>query len=257
MADGLEHHSAVQHDAVYVADASTKLDAYHETTVQALFNRIAPVYDGLNDRLSFGLHRVWKQMTVDWSGASDGAVCLDVCCGSGDLTRLLAKAVGVKGHVVGLDFAAAQLMQAKQLTHQSFRPLSIEWIEGDALALPFDDNQFDAVTMGYGLRNVSNIRQSLSELYRVLKPDSKAAILDFHRPDNAMMQIFQQFYLENLVVPVARHLGVEAEYRYIFPSLQRFPAGQQQRAIAHDVGFSSATHYAIAGGMMGVLVAQK
>ena len=207
------------------------------------------MYDSLNDWLSLGLHRVWKQMTVTWSDPVKGATCLDVCCGSGDLARLLAKAVGPYGHVIGLDFATAQLSRAHQLP--------IEWLEGDAMALPFGDSQFDAITMGYGLRNVPDIQHSLSELYRVLKPSAKAAILDFHRPDNAVMQIIQHRYLEQLVVPAARHLGVEAEYAYIFPSLQRFPNGQQQRAIALAVGFTHVIHYPIVGGMMGVLVAQK
>lgn len=226
-------------------------------TVQTLFNRIAPIYDGLNDGLSFGLHRVWKQMAVDWSGARVGHTCLDVCCGSGDLARLLAKKVGSGGRVVGVDFAVAQLQQAERITAQSFRPLVIEWVEGDALALPFEEHQFDAITMGYGLRNVPDIPQSLRELHRVLKPGAKAAILDFHRPANPVIQAFQQQYLEYWVVPIARQMGVEAEYAYIFPSLQRFPSGDQQRAIALDVGFARATHYAIAGGMMGVLVIQK
>ncbi len=195
-------------------------------------------------------------MTVDWSGAKAGDTCLDVCCGSGDLARLLAKKVGASGHVVGVDFAVAQLQQAERMTQQFFQPLAIEWVEGDALALPFEAHQFDAITMGYGLRNVPDIPKSLRELHRVLKPGAKVAILDFHRPDNPVMQIVQQQYLEKWVVPIARQLGLEAEYAYIFPSLQRFPGGKPQRAIALDVGFAQATHYAIAGGMMGVLVLQ-
>ena len=238
----------------FVGDGSAQRSV---TNVQALFNRIAPVYDSLNDWLSMGLHRVWKQMAVTWSDPFKGATCLDVCCGSGDLTRLLAKAVGSHGHVIGLDFATAQLSKAQQITQHSFRQLSIEWLEGDAMALPFGDSQFDAVTMGYGLRNIPDIQRGLSELYRVLKPGAKAAILDFHRPNSAVMQTIQQRYLDQLVVPVARHLGVESEYAYIFPSLQRFPNGHQQRAIALSVGFTHVTHYPIAGGMMGVLVAQK
>jgi demethylmenaquinone methyltransferase/2-methoxy-6-polyprenyl-1,4-benzoquinol methylase len=229
----------------------------HDTNVQALFNQIAPVYDGLNDWLSFGLHWVWKQMTVDWSEPVPGATCLDVCCGSGDLARLLARAVGAEGQVIGLDFAVDQLNCARHRAQSWRYGDRIQWIEGDALALPFSDQRFDAITMGYGLRNVPDISQSLRELLRVLKPGSKAAILDFHRPSSSVMQVVQQQYLEQLVVPVARHYGVEKEYAYIFPSLQRFPTGTQQRAIALDIGFSTAVHYAIAGGMMGVLVAQK
>ncbi|MGB3492581.1 MAG: bifunctional demethylmenaquinone methyltransferase/2-methoxy-6-polyprenyl-1,4-benzoquinol methylase UbiE [Elainellaceae cyanobacterium] len=224
--------------------------------VQALFNRIAPVYDELNDRLSFGLHRVWKQMTVSWCQPFDGAIALDICCGSGDLARLLAKQVGASGEVTGLDFARSQLDWARQNTQPLSSVAPITWVEGDATDLPFDDQQFDAITMGYGLRNVPNIPKSLQEIHRVLKPGAKAAILDFHRPSSSIVQTLQHLYLERFVVPAARQLGVESEYAYIWPSLQRFPTGRQQIRLALDVGFHSAVHYEIAGGIMGVLVVQ-
>lgn len=229
-------------------------------SVRALFNRIAPVYDRLNDRLSFGLHRVWKQMAVSWCQPRDGAIALDICCGSGDLARLLAKHIGPSGHVTGLDFARSQLEWAQQKTQlipslqAAMAPIT--WVEGDAISLPFNDNQFDVVTMGYGLRNVPDIAKSLQEIHRVLKSGARASILDFHRPEHPIMQTLQHIYLEQIVVPAARQLGVEAEYAYILPSLERFPNGHQQVALAYDAGFSSAVHYAIAGGMMGVLVVQ-
>lgn len=224
--------------------------------VQALFNRIAPVYDELNDRLSLGLHLVWKQMTVSWCQPFPGAIALDICCGSGDLARLLARPIGASGQVIGLDFARSQLDWAQQKTKPNPLTAPITWVEGDATALPFDDHQFDAITMGYGLRNVPDIATSLQEICRVLKPGAKAAILDFHRPAWPIMQTLQQAYLAQLVVPAARQLGVEAEYAYIWPSLQRFPTGQQQVELALNAGLHSAVHYEIAGGMMGVLVVQ-
>lgn len=224
--------------------------------IQALFNRIAPTYDRLNDWLSLGQHRVWKQMTVKWSGAAAGATCLDVCCGSGDLSRLLARRVGKAGKVYGVDFSAAQLAVAQQRTAETVQPLSVTWLEGDALNLPFGDSQFDAATMGYGLRNVLDIPRSLSELHRVLKPGAKVAILDFHRPADPL-RTFQQWYLDRLVVPVAESLGLKQEYVYISPSLDRFPTGAEQVSLARQAGFVNVTHYPIAGGMMGVLVAEK
>lgn len=196
-------------------------------------------------------------MAVKWSRAYPGATCLDVCCGSGDLARLLARQVGSTGKVYGVDFSAAQLAVAQQHTLQSVQFLPVEWVEADALNLPFEDNQFDAATMGYGLRNVIDISGSLSELHRVLKPGAKVAILDFHRPSNAMMRTFQQWYLNTIVVPIADSLGLKQEYAYISPSLDRFPTGDQQVGLARQAGFGHVTHYPIAGGIMGVLVAQK
>jgi demethylphylloquinol methyltransferase len=223
--------------------------------IQTLFNRIAPVYDQLNDWLSLGQHRVWKQMTVKWSDPHPGATCLDVCCGSGDLARLLARQVGNTGQVFGVDFASAQLAIARQHTLESFQPINVHWVEGDALSLPFDDDQFDAVTMGYGLRNVADILGSLKELQRVLKPGKKAAILDFHRPQNVQLRSFQQWYLQMFVVSIAQHLSLHDEYAYISPSLDRFPTGPEQVELAVQAGFARAVHYPIAGGLMGVLVA--
>ncbi|HBB32763.1 MAG TPA: bifunctional demethylmenaquinone methyltransferase/2-methoxy-6-polyprenyl-1,4-benzoquinol methylase UbiE [Cyanobacteria bacterium UBA8803] len=225
--------------------------------IRDLFDRIAPVYDQLNHWLSLGQHRVWKLMTVKWIYPKVGDICLDLCCGSGDLAQLLARQVGAKGQVYGVDFSPAQLAIAKARVEHHYPPLTISWVEADVLNLPFPDNYFDGATMGYGLRNVADIPQCLQELYRVLKPGAKAAILDFHRPTQWPMGAFQQWYLDYIVVPCARAFGLTEEYAYIAPSLDRFPTGQQQVELARKEGFAHATHYAIAAGMMGVLVLSK
>lgn len=196
-------------------------------------------------------------MAVKWSRPFPGATCLDVCCGSGDLTRLLAQMVGRTGKVTGLDFATAQLERAKHTTPIKLSHSPIQWIQGDALALPFEDNSFDAITMGYGLRNVADIPLALQELWRVLKPGKTMAILDFHRPYNPAIQDFQSWCLNQVVVPLAAQFDLEAEYAYILPSLKRFPQGKQQVEKAQQAHFVNVVHYPIAGGMMGVLVAEK
>ncbi|MBD0388136.1 MAG: bifunctional demethylmenaquinone methyltransferase/2-methoxy-6-polyprenyl-1,4-benzoquinol methylase UbiE [Nostoc sp. C3-bin3] len=232
--------------------------------IQSIFNRIAPVYDQLNDWLSLGQHRIWKEMAVKWSAAKSGDTALDLCCGSGDLALRLARRVGATGKVYGVDFSPNLLEIAKERSQRQYpQPalalpaVGIAWIEADVLNLPFEDNQFDAATMGYGLRNVKDIPRSLQELYRVLKPGAKAAILDFHRPSNPQLRAFQQLYLDSFVVPVASYLGLKEEYAYISPSLDRFPIGSKQIELARQVGFAVATHYPIANGMMGVLVLSK
>ena len=225
--------------------------------VQTIFNRIAPVYDQLNDWLSLGQHRIWKQMAVKWSQAKPGDNCIDLCCGSGDLALRLARQVGSVGHVYGVDFSSELLAIAHSRSQQQYPHPPISWVEADVLDLPFEDNYFDAATMGYGLRNVTDIPRSLKELHRVLKNSAKAAILDFHRPKNSQTRAFQQWYLDNLVVPIANHLGLTEEYAYISPSLDRFPTGCDQVNLALEAGFASATHYSIASGMMGILVLTK
>lgn len=222
--------------------------------IRQLFDRIAPQYDQMNQDMSFGLHRIWKQMAVRWSEAAEGMTCLDVCCGSGDLALMLAREVGPRGSVTGADFALQQLEIASQRSpHLQSR---LNWIEADALQLPFDDDSFDAATMAYGLRNLTNIPQGLSELNRVLKPGATAAILDFHMPTNPLVMQFQKWYLATIVVPTAQRLGMSEEYAYIGPSVDRFPPGAEQVSLAKSAGFDEATHYPIAGGMMGVLVAK-
>ena len=228
---------------------------------QTLFNDIAPVYDQLNDLLSLGLHRVWKRAAVKWTGVRPGDRAIDVCCGSGDVALRLADAVGPSGEVVGLDFAAAQLRVAaeKEAAHPTGYALSpIVWQQGDALALPHPDGAFDGATIGYGLRNVSDVPLALSELCRVLKPGGKAAVLDFNNAVDPNLNFAQGFVLDNVVVPVAELNGVAAEYRYLRPSIERYPKGPELVQLAVDAGFSSATFYELEPArLMGCLVCVK
>ncbi len=224
-------------------------------TVRAIFDRIAPVYDDFNQQLSLGLHWVWKRIAVAWSGAAAGQTCLDVCCGSGDLALLLGRQVGPTGQVFGVDFSTEQLAIARQRAARQWPVPPITWQEGNALALPFENNTFDAATMGYGLRNLTDIPQGLRELRRVLKPGATVAVLDFHQPQGTGMRQFQQWYLASVVVPTADRCGLTAEYAYIAPSLDRFPLGDRQVALAYEAGFAKVVHYPLAGGLMGVLVA--
>ncbi|XP_027361822.1 2-phytyl-1,4-beta-naphthoquinone methyltransferase, chloroplastic isoform X2 [Abrus precatorius] len=155
---------------------------------RALFSRIAPVYDNLNDLLSLGQHRIWKRMAVSWTEAKMGDRVLDLCCGSGDLSFLLSQKVGSDGKVIGLDFSREQLLIATSRQHSLSNKCftNIEWIEGDALDLPFSDGWFDAVTVGYGLRNVVDKRKAIREILRVLKAGSRVSILDFNKSDESL-----------------------------------------------------------------------
>jgi ubiquinone/menaquinone biosynthesis methyltransferase len=230
-----------------------------------LFNSIAPHYDELNGILSLGQHWFWKQQTAKSSGVQPGHKVLDVCCGSGDIAILLAKLVGSRGEVIGLDFAAAMLEDAarrsaaQKLQIPGLEHLStpIQWIQGDATALPFPDEAFDAVTMGYGLRNVDNRPLALQELRRVLKPGAKAAILDFNNSRDATVDSVQEWALKNVVVPAAKIYDLEEEYAYLRPSIKAFPTGKEQEEMAISAGFSKAEHTELAFGLMGLLVCQR
>ena len=227
-----------------------------ETDIQQIFDRIAPVYDRFNDLLSLGQHRIWKKMALRWCEPKHGETWLDLCCGSGDMTALLAKRVAPDGKAIGVDFSK-QLLAIAATKYLPSIQKNITWQEANVLDLPFAESSFDGATLSYGLRNVANIPQCLSELRRVLKDGSKAAILDFHRPSDRLIQAFQDFYLDRVVVPLADRFAMTAEYAYIAPSLARFPIGVEQVKLAKAAGFSQATHHPIANGMMGILVLQK
>lgn len=226
---------------------------------QALFSSIAPVYDNLNDLLSLGQHRVWKRMAVSWSGAKKGDKVLDICCGSGDLAFLLSEKVGIDGQVIGLDFSREQLLIASSKQEERSNPCykNIEWLEGDALDLPFPNGHFDALTMGYGLRNVINRERAMEEIFRVLRPGCKASILDFNKSMQPVTTLLQEWMIDNVVVPAATRYGVAEEYKYLKRSIQEYLTGKELEQLALLAGFSDAKFYEIAGGLMGNLVATR
>ncbi|XP_058091860.1 2-phytyl-1,4-beta-naphthoquinone methyltransferase, chloroplastic isoform X1 [Magnolia sinica] len=247
---------------------------------QALFSRIAPVYDNLNDLLSLGQHRIWKRMAISWSAARKGDWVLDLCCGSGDLAFLLSQKVGFEGKephihpgcdrllsivfsrikmVTGLDFSREQLSIASARQDSFWKPCykNIAWIEGDALDLPFPDSYFDAITVGYGLRNLVDKHAAMKEVFRVLKPGSRVSILDFNKSTNSSVVFIQEWMINNVVVPVASNYGLAEEYTYLKSSIDNFLTGKELEKLANELGFSKARHYEIGGGLMGNLVATR
>lgn len=215
--------------------------------VQSLFNRIADRYDLINDLQSFGLHRLWKRQLLKLAKAQPGQKALDVCCGTGDIALRLAAA---NLDVTGVDFSARMLEQARQrgATHTN-----LQFLEGDALALPFDDATFDLVTIGYGLRNLVGFEAALTELTRVLKPGGNLLILDFGKPKNPHWRRFYFAYL-GLVVPLFGRLfcGDAAAYSYILESLRHYPAQQGVADMLASIGFESNRIHDILGGVMAI-----
>nr|QXL99850.1 2-phytyl-1,4-beta-naphthoquinone methyltransferase [Phelipanche aegyptiaca] len=228
---------------------------------QELFNRIAPVYDKLNDLFSLGLHRLWKRWSISWTGAKEGDKVLDVCCGSGDFSFRLAEKVGINGKVIGLDFSKELLQVAacRRRDQSSSKPCynNIEFIEGDAVALPFPDSTFDAATIGYGLRNVIDRKKALEEMVRVLKPGAKLSVLDFNKSTHWLNIKIQEWMIDYVVAPVASWYGLESEYRYLKISVKEYLTGSELEKMALEAGFSVAKFHSIAGGVMGNLVATR
>src|SRR5437660_1341622 len=190
--------------------------------VHDLFTRIARRYDLINDLQSFGLHRRWKRMVIELAKAVPGQQALDVCCGTGDLAFAFAPGSAT---VIGLDFNERMLDVAVQrfpATHSASRTPHL--IRGDAQNLPFSDNTFDVVTMGYGLRNLADWGTGLTEMQRVAKPGGRVVVLEFGKPQNSLWRWIYFGYLQ-LFVPCFGLLcaGSASAYRYVLESLQHYP----------------------------------
>ena len=228
--------------------------------VNDLFAAVASRYDLINDLQSCGLHRLWKRRLVRLAGVGPGGRALDVCCGTGDVTLRLAKA---GAETIGLDFSEAMLAVARQrlAAHQgggAAAPLEVRFVAGDALQLPFPDSHFDAVTVAYGLRNLSSWAAGLSEMARVTRPGGRLVVLDFGKPDCALWRTLYFAYLRR-VVPVFGRLfcGDAALYAYILESLQHYPAQHGVAAEMAELGCAEVRIVSLLGGMMALNFAVK
>lgn len=214
-------------------------DEQRATKVRALFTAIACRYDLLNDLMSLGLHRRWKQRLVTL--ADQPHTALDLCCGTGDIARRLP------GCVVGVDFTAEMLHVAATRTQR------VSWIRGDALRLPFSDNSFDVVTVGYGLRNLADLEAGLCEIHRVLRPGGKLLSLDFGKPESSLWRRLYFAHLRFWLPVMGRIFVSDADaYRYILVSLEQYPAQRGVRELMKHSGFTGCGFEEFVGGAMAI-----
>ena len=232
----------------------TKVSTYYgeEATerasrIKTLFNRIAPRYDFVNDIQSFGFHRIWKRKLHALAAPKIGDSVLDVCCGTGDIALSLARSGAT---VTGVDFSAGMLEQARLRVPKN---TAITFLEADALDLPFGDQMFDLVTIGYGLRNLVQFEAGLRELVRVLKPGGKLLVLDFGKPQNPTWRRIYFFYLA-WVVPLFGKLfcGDSAAYSYILESLRHYPAQDGVAQAMDALGMEQNRIHPFLGGVMAI-----
>jgi demethylmenaquinone methyltransferase/2-methoxy-6-polyprenyl-1,4-benzoquinol methylase len=225
--------------------------AQRATKVNELFTRIAGRYDLINDLQSFGLHRHWKKRVVSEARPHSGDKALDACCGTGDIALGLAR----KGaEVTGLDFSEKMLEIARERQSKGEAHLArMQYVRGDAQNIPFPDNSFDIVTIGYGLRNLTSWETGLREMQRVARPGGRLVILEFGKPENPVWRAVYEAYLKLFSPALGLVLcGDSAAYSYILESLKHYPA---QRAVGEkmrEMGLENVRVINLLGGAMSI-----
>ena len=191
-----------------------------------MFDRIAPVYDAMNRVMTAGLDRSWRRLAVE-AVVQPGDRVLDACCGTGDLAVAAEREGGV---VTGLDFSPGMLKRARRKSD------TVTWVEGDLLALPFDDDAFDSATVGFGVRNVVDLEAALAELRRVLRPGGRLAILEITQPRGVLKPFFSLWF-ERIVPLLGKVLPGGKAYTYLPASVRRFPGAEALAALMERQGF--------------------
>ena len=219
--------------------------------VNRMFDRVAGRYDALNSVMTAGLHHRWRERAAERTELGAGDAALDVCCGTGDLALELAKLVTPGGHVVGCDFSEPMLDLAREkAAARGAEGVRFEW--ADALELPYDDAGFDAVTVGFGVRNLSDLDRGIREMTRVLEPGGHLVILEITQPTRPPLSTFFSVWFDRLIPLIGKLAGDSAAYSYLPESVKRFPPPQGLAAIMDGAGLEQIRWTILAGGIIAI-----
>ena len=228
-----------------MADGSAS-GTLEEPQVEAMFDRIAGVYDLMNSLMTAGLHHRWRRRAVDLARVAPGDNVLDVASGTGDLAIELAARVGAGGSVIGSDFSEQMLDRARVKAPQ------LEWQQANALALPYEEGRFDAVTVGFGARNFSDLDAGLAEMVRVTRPGGRVVVLEITTPTRPPLSTFFRLWFDRLVPLIGRFAGDPEAYSYLPSSVRRFPDARTLAMRLSEAGLKEVSYLLTAGGIIAI-----
>ena len=210
--------------------------------VQGVFSSVASRYDIMNDVMSGGIHRLWKDAMMDWLAPRPGQKLLDVAGGTGDISFRFLKRAGA-GHATVLDLTEPMLVEGRKRAEAAQMQDSLDWVAGDAMALPFEDNTFDVYTISFGIRNVTRPQDALAEAYRVLKPGGRLMVLEFSQLPNPALQKAYDLYSFNVIPRMGQMIAKDRDsYQYLVESIRNFPDQEPSLALTREECFENAKY---------------
>jgi len=226
--------------------------------VRGVFDSVATNYDLMNDLMSVGLHRVWKRFTLERTGLRPGDRALDVACGTGDLAAGMSRQVGPDGRVVMTDINAAMLAEGRRRLLNKGIVGNVEIAQANAEQLPFPDDQFHCVTIGFGLRNVTDKPAALAAMARVLKPGGRVLVLEFSRPSLGAIQPLYDLHLSKVLPALGQVIAKDAgSYQYLAESIRMHPDQDEMLTLMADAGLEDCRYYNLSGGIVALHVGYK
>jgi demethylmenaquinone methyltransferase/2-methoxy-6-polyprenyl-1,4-benzoquinol methylase len=210
--------------------------------VQGVFSSVASKYDVMNDAMSFGIHRIWKDAMMDWLAPRPGQKLLDVAGGTGDISFRFLKRAG-RGHATVLDLTEPMLIEGRKRAEANAMSDSLDWVVGDAMHLPFDDNTFDVYTISFGIRNVTRPQEALNEAFRVLRPGGRLMVLEFSQIPNELMQKVYDLYSFKIIPRLGQVIANDRDsYQYLVESIRKFPDQDTFLGMVRQAGFENAKY---------------